>query len=83
MAQKVQFITTVAHRPQLLIFDEPFSGFDPLNADVMRQEILAQRANGTTIILSTHNMESVEALCDEITLIIDRRLCCKGMYRIA
>src|SRR5574344_746635 len=78
MAQKVQFITTVAHRPQLLIFDEPFSGFDPLNAAVIRQEILAQRANGTTIILSTHNMESVEALCDEITLINRSKVVLQG-----
>jgi len=78
MAQKVQFITTVAHRPQLLIFDEPFSGFDPINADTMRQEILELKANGATIILSTHNMESVETLCDEITLINQAKAVLQG-----
>ena len=69
MAQKVQFITTVLHKPQLLILDEPFSGFDPVNAQLIRNEILRLRDEGTTIILSTHNMESVEELCDEIALI--------------
>ena len=69
MAQKVQFITTVLHRPQLLILDEPFSGFDPVNAQLIRGEILRLRDEGATIILSTHNMESVEELCDEIALI--------------
>ena len=69
MAQKVQFITTVLHKPQLLIVDEPFSGFDPVNAQLIRNEILRLRDEGTTIILSTHNMESVEELCDEIALI--------------
>lgn len=69
MAQKVQFIITVLHEPQLLIFDEPFSGFDPVNADIIRNEILLLREKGATIIFSTHNMESVEALCDSITLI--------------
>ena len=69
MAQKVQFITTVVHRPSLLILDEPFSGFDPVNAKIIREEILRLRDEGATIILSTHNMESVEELCDNIALI--------------
>ena len=69
MAQKVQFITTVVHRPSLLILDEPFSGFDPVNAQIIREEILRLRDSGSTIILSTHNMESVEELCDNIALI--------------
>ena len=69
MAQKVQFIVTVLHRPQLLIFDEPFSGFDPINAGILKREILKLRDEGTTIIFSTHNMDSVEELCDNITLI--------------
>ena len=69
MAQKVQFIVTVLHRPQLLIFDEPFSGFDPINANILKREILKLRDEGATVIFSTHNMASVEELCDEITLI--------------
>lgn len=69
MAQKVQFIVTVLHNPKLLIFDEPFSGFDPINAAVLKREILALRDQGATVIFSTHNMESVEELCDNITLI--------------
>lgn len=69
MAQKVQFIVTVLHRPELLIFDEPFSGFDPINAGILKREILKLRDEGSTIIFSTHNMESVEELCDNITLI--------------
>ncbi len=69
MAQKVQFVVTVLHNPSLLIFDEPFSGFDPINATLLRDEILALRDNGATIIFSTHNMSSVEELCDNITLI--------------
>lgn len=69
MAQKVQFIVTVAHEPKLLIFDEPFSGFDPINTNLLKDEILNLRDRGATIIFSTHNMESVEALCDNITLI--------------
>ncbi len=69
MAQKVQFIVTVLHRPKLLIFDEPFSGFDPINANVLKREILKLRDEGATVIFSTHNMGSVEELCDEITLI--------------
>lgn len=69
MAQKIQFITTVVHKPSLLILDEPFSGFDPVNAQMIREEILRLRDEGATIILSTHNMESVEELCDNIALI--------------
>lgn len=69
MAQKVQFIVTVLHNPRLLIFDEPFSGFDPINANVLKNEILRLRDNGATVIFSTHNMASVEELCDNITLI--------------
>jgi len=69
MQQKVQFISTVIHNPDLLIFDEPFSGFDPVNADIVKNELLRLKDEGKTIILSTHNMESVEALCDNIALI--------------
>ena len=69
MAQKIQFITTVVHKPSLLILDEPFSGFDPVNAQIIREEILRLKEVGATIILSTHNMESVEELCDNIALI--------------
>lgn len=69
MAQKIQFIVTVLHRPKLLIFDEPFSGFDPINAELLKNEILRLRDQGATVIFSTHNMESVETLCDDITLI--------------
>ena len=69
MAQKIQFIVTVLHNPKLLIFDEPFSGFDPINANLLKNEMLALRDQGTTIIFSTHNMNSVETLCDNITLI--------------
>lgn len=69
MAQKVQFIVTVLHRPELLIFDEPFSGFDPINANVLKREILRLRDEGATVIFSTHNMASVEELCDNISLI--------------
>jgi ABC-2 type transport system ATP-binding protein len=69
MAQKVQFIVTVLHEPKLLIFDEPFSGFDPVNANLIKEEILALRDAGTTIIFSTHRMESVEEMCDHIALI--------------
>ena len=69
MAQKVQFISTVVHEPKLLIFDEPFSGFDPINADRLKQEILGLRDRGATVIFSTHNMASVEEICDHITLI--------------
>ena len=69
MAQKVQFVTTVLHEPKLLILDEPFSGFDPINAELIRGEILRLRDAGTTVMLSTHNMGSVEELCDHIALI--------------
>jgi len=78
MAQKLQFITTVVHRPSLLILDEPFSGFDPVNADIIRKEILRLKDEGATIILSTHNMESVEELCDEIALINKSKLVISG-----
>ena len=78
MAQKVQFITTVVHQPSLLILDEPFSGFDPVNAQVIREEILRLRDEGATIILSTHNMESVEELCDNITLINKSKVVISG-----
>ena len=69
MAQKIQFITTVLHQPKLLIFDEPFSGFDPINANIIKDEILKLKEQGTSIIFSTHRMESVEELCDHIALI--------------
>lgn len=69
MAQKVQFIVTVLHNPKLLIFDEPFSGFDPINANLLKEEMLKLKEKGTTIIFSTHNMSSVETLCDDMTLI--------------
>ena len=69
MAQKVQFIVTVLHQPKLLIFDEPFSGFDPINANIIKDEILKLRDDGATVIFSTHRMESVEELCDNIALI--------------
>lgn len=78
MAQKVQFITTVVHRPSLLILDEPFSGFDPVNAQVVQKEILRLRDEGATIVLSTHNMESVEELCDDIALINMSKLVITG-----
>lgn len=69
MAQKVQFISTIIHNPPLLILDEPFSGFDPVNAEVIKNEILELKAQGTTVILSTHRMESVELLCDQVAMI--------------
>ena len=69
MAQKIQFMVTVVHRPELLIFDEPFSGFDPINANLLKEEILRLRDEGATVIFSTHNMSSVEEICDHITLI--------------
>ncbi len=78
MQQKVQFITTVLHRPVLLILDEPFSGFDPINADLLKNEILQLREQGTTIILSTHNMASVEEMCDYISLINKSRCILQG-----
>ncbi|NLA23966.1 MAG: ABC transporter ATP-binding protein [Bacteroidales bacterium] len=69
MQQKVQFITTILHKPKLLIFDEPFSGFDPINTNILKQEILKLRDEGATILFSTHNMSSVEEICDHIALI--------------
>jgi ABC-2 type transport system ATP-binding protein len=78
MAQKLQFITTVVHKPALMILDEPFSGFDPVNAELIRTEILRLKEEGATIILSTHNMESVEELCDEIALINKAHLVVTG-----
>ena len=69
MAQKVQFITTVLHEPKLLIFDEPFSGFDPINAELLKKEIIELKNKGATVIFSTHNMDSVERLCENIALI--------------
>lgn len=69
MAQKIQFISTIVHEPKLLIFDEPFSGFDPINADLLKREIMGLRDRGATVIFSTHNMASVEEICDDITLI--------------
>ena len=78
MAQKLQFITTVVHKPSLMILDEPFSGFDPVNAEIIRREIFRLKEEGATIILSTHNMESVEELCDNIALINKSRLVITG-----
>ncbi len=78
MQQKVQFVTTVIHDPQLLIFDEPFSGFDPVNAELLKNEILALKNQGKTIIFSTHNMASVEEICDEIALINRSRVVLNG-----
>lgn len=78
MAQKVQFITTVIHRPPLLIFDEPFSGFDPINAEQLKQEIIRLRDEGAAILFSTHNMSSVEEVCQHITLINHGRVILEG-----
>lgn len=78
MQQKVQFIVTVIHQPELLIFDEPFSGFDPLNTDLLKREILTLKAEGRTIIFSTHNMASVEEICDVITLINHSKVVLSG-----
>lgn len=78
MQQKVQFITTVLHKPSLLILDEPFSGFDPVNAQIIRNEIIRLKDEGTTILLSTHNMNSVEELCDNIALIHKSKLILGG-----
>ena len=78
MAQKIQFVVTVIHNPKLLIFDEPFSGFDPINASIIRKEILSLRDNGTTIIFSTHRMESVEEICDHIALINNSKTILEG-----
>jgi len=78
MGQKVQFIATVLHKPSLLILDEPFSGFDPINANIIRDEILKMRSEGTTVIFSTHRMETVEELCDDICLINKSKLVLEG-----
>jgi ABC-2 type transport system ATP-binding protein len=78
MAQKIQFITTVVHQPKLLILDEPFSGFDPINTNLIKKEILELRDNGATVILSTHNMGSVEEICDEIVLIDQSEIILEG-----
>ena len=78
MAQKIQFVVTVIHQPRLLIFDEPFSGFDPINASIIRDEIIKLRNNGTTIIFSTHRMESVEEICDHIALINNSKTILEG-----
>ena len=78
MAQKIQFVVTVIHQPKLLIFDEPFSGFDPINASIIRDEIINLRNNGTTIIFSTHRMESVEEICDHIALINNSKTILEG-----
>ena len=81
MQQKIQFITTIIHEPTLMIFDEPFSGFDPINARMLKKEILNLREKGATVIFSTHNMESVEELCDYITLIDKARVVLEGPVR--
>ncbi len=78
MAQKIQFIATVVHAPDLLILDEPFSGFDPVNTEVIKKEILALKEAGTTILLSTHNMTSVEELCDSILLLNEGKTILEG-----
>lgn len=78
MQQKVQFIVTIIHRPGLLIFDEPFSGFDPVNANLLKNEVLKLKEEGATIIFSTHNMASVEEICDKITLINKSRKVIEG-----
>ena len=81
MAQKVQFISTVVHRPSLLILDEPFSGFDPVNAEIIKNEILELKEKGTTVILSTHRMESVELLCDHVAMINKSRKILDGTIK--
>ena len=81
MQQKVQFIVTILHQPKLLIFDEPFSGFDPINADLLKNEILELKKNGTTIVFSTHNMSSVEELCDDILLINNSKAILSGKVK--
>ena len=78
MQQKIQFVTTIIHEPDILIFDEPFSGFDPINANLLKEAILELRDKGATILLSTHNMASVEELCDSITLINNGRSILQG-----
>ncbi|MCK9203242.1 MAG: ATP-binding cassette domain-containing protein [Bacteroidales bacterium] len=81
MQQKIQFLITIVHEPKLLIFDEPFSGFDPINTNLLKEEILAQKEKGATIILSTHNMASVEELCDHIALIDRAKVILDGPVR--
>ena len=81
MQQKIQFLVTIIHEPKLLIFDEPFSGFDPINANQLKEEILAQKEKGATIIFSTHNMASVEELCDDIALIDRSKVVLSGAVR--
>ena len=81
MAQKIQFVVTVIHDPKLLIFDEPFSGFDPINAAIIRKEIVALSQKGTTIIFSTHRMESVEEICDHIALINKSKTILEGTIK--
>jgi len=81
MAQKIQFITTVLHRPKLLILDEPFSGFDPINAELIRNEMLRLKSEGSTIILSTHDMGSVDTLCDNIALINRSQVILEGSVK--
>ena len=81
MAQKVQFITTVLHEPKILILDEPFSGFDPINTKLIREEILRLRDEGATIMLSTHNMASVEEICDDIALINKAKVVLEGSVK--
>lgn len=81
MQQKIQFIVTVIHEPDMYILDEPFSGFDPVNAELLKNELLELRKQGKTIILSTHNMESVETLCDEISLIDRSKVVLQGNVR--
>ena len=78
MQQKVQFVVTVLHEPRLLILDEPFSGFDPVNQDLLKREILRLKEQGTTVIISTHNMPSAEELCDDIALINNARVVLHG-----
>jgi ABC-2 type transport system ATP-binding protein len=81
MQQKVQFMVTIIHEPKLLIFDEPFSGFDPINTNLLKEEIIALREKGATIIFSTHNMSSVEELCDDIALINRSKVILSGAVR--
>jgi len=81
MAQKVQFISTIIHEPPLLILDEPFSGFDPVNAELIKNEILELKETGTTVILSTHRMESVELLCDQVAMINHSKKILDGTIR--
>ena len=81
MQQKIQFLVTIIHEPKLLIFDEPFSGFDPINANLLKEEILSQKEKGATIIFSTHNMASVEELCDDIALIDRSKVVLSGAVR--